>query len=90
MAPIETIDKALADSVKLSAKYPNFQPLESVKAQLQYLKGILDGTVEDRSRLKEIIIGIYAAKEFEDRDMDFANTLYDVEMIVDQLKSGKL
>lgn len=89
MTPIATIEKALADSIKLSAEYPNFQPLESVMVQLQYLKGVLDGDVEDRSRLKEIIIGIYAAREFEERDMEFANTLYDVEMIVDELKAGK-
>lgn len=89
MKPIATIEKALADSINLSADYPNFQPLDSVIAQLQYLKGILDGDIEDRSRLKEIILGIYAAREFEERDMDFANTLYDVEMIVDELKAGK-
>lgn len=90
MTPIEIIDKAIADSIKLTADYPNFQPLASVKTQLQYLRGILDGTVKNRSRLNEIIIGIYAAKELEERDMDFANVLYDVEIIVDQLKSGKL
>jgi hypothetical protein len=90
MTPIETINKALVDSVRLSVEYPNFQPLESVKAQLQYLKNILDGDLEDRSRLNEITIGIYAAREFEERDMTFANILYDVESIVDQLRSGKL
>jgi hypothetical protein len=79
MTPIETIDKALAYSTKLSASYPNFQPLESVKAQLRYLKGILNGTIEDRSRLQEIIIGIYAAKEFEERDIAFADLLYDAD-----------
>jgi len=90
MNPETIIDKAVEQSNRLTADYPNFQPLESVKAQLVYLKGILDGSLEDRSRLKEIIIGIYAAREFEERDMDFANTLYDVELIVDKLKSGKL
>lgn len=90
MTPLELIDQTLTDSVKLSVDYPNFQPLESVILQLQYLKGILNGTIQDRSRLKEIIIGIYAAREFEERNMDFANRLYDVEMIVDQLKSGRL
>lgn len=90
MTAIDTINKALAHSVKLSVDYPNFQPLESVKAQLEYLKSILNGDVDDRSRLKEIILGIYAAREFEVRDMEFANNLYDVELIVDQLKAGKL
>lgn len=90
MNPEAIIDKAVEQSNRLTADYPNFQPLESVKAQLAYLKGILDGSIDDRSRLKEIIVGIYAAKEFEERDMDFANSLYDVELIVDKLKAGKL
>jgi len=90
MTPIETINKSLTDSIKLSADYPNFQPLESVKTQLEYLKNILNGSSDDRSRLNEIILGIYAAREFEDRDMDFANTLYDVELIVDEMKAGRL
>ena len=90
MNPVAVIEKAVEQSDRLTVDYPNFQPLESVKAQLAYLKGILDGSIDDRSRLNEIIIGIYAAKEFEERDMDFANTLYDVELVVDQLKVGKL
>ncbi|GAA6154524.1 immunity protein Tsi6 family protein [Pseudoteredinibacter isoporae] len=89
MNPEAVIQKAVVQSDRLAIDYPNFQPLESVKAQLAYVKGILDGSIEDRSRLNEII-GIYAAKEFEERDMEFANTLYDVELIVDRLKSGGL
>lgn len=90
MNPEAVIQKAVVQSDRLAIDYPNFQPLKSVKAQLAYVKGILDGSIEDRSRLNEIIIGIYAAKEFEERDMEFANTLYDVELIVDRLKSGRL
>jgi hypothetical protein len=89
MNPVAIIEKAIEKSNRLTANYPNFQPLESIKAQLAYLKGILDGSIKDRIRLSEITIGIYAAKEFEQRDMDFASTLYDVEMVVDQLKAGK-
>lgn len=90
MNPEVVIEKAIEQGNRLTVDYPNFQPLESVKVQLAYLKGILDGSIKDRSRLNEIIIGIYAAKEFEERDMEFASTLYDVELVVDQLKAGKL
>jgi hypothetical protein len=31
-----------------------------------------------------------AAREFEDRDMAFANLLYEVEEIVDSMKAGQL
>ena len=64
---------------------PGFAPLLSIKAQLEYLIQIADGRSTDRSRLKEIIVGQYAAREFEDRDMEFANMLYDVADIVDAL-----
>ena len=90
MNPAAVIEKAIDKSDRLAVNYPDFQPLVSIRAQLAYLKGILDGSIEDRSRLSEITIGIYAAKEFEQRDMGFANTLYDVEMIVDQIRSGQI
>ena len=68
---------------------PKFQPLLSIEAHLQYLIGILEGQISDRSRLEKIYIGIHAV-EFEERDITFANLLYEVEEIVDSMKAGKL
>ena len=87
---IQTLKTALDECRKLLATNPQFQPLLSIEAQLQYLIGIAEGQVSDRSRLNEIIIGVYAAREFEDRDMNFANLLYEVEGIVDLMKQGQL
>lgn len=48
----------------------------------------LDEHVSNRSRLSEIVIGLHAAREFE--DMYFANQLYGVVAVVKAMKAGKL
>lgn len=77
---------ALAECQRKLQSEPQFQPLLSIQAQLQYLIGIVEGVVKDRSRLNEIIVGIYAAREFETRDMAFANLLYEVQAIANSMK----
>lgn len=84
---VQTLRTALDECLKQLAKAPQFQPLLSVQAQLEYLLGVAEGSITDRSKLDKIIIGVYAAREFESRDMDFANLLYQVEEIVDSMKS---
>jgi hypothetical protein len=86
---IQMLKAALNRCEELLISDPEFPPLQSIEVQLQYLIGILEGQT-DRSRLEEIIIGRYAAREFEDRDMAFANLLYEVEEIVDLMKAGQL
>jgi hypothetical protein len=81
---------ALDECEKMLTLEPDFQPLQSIKMQLQYLLGILMGEIHDRSRLNEIIIGIYAAREFETRDMAFANVLYGIDKIVEEMKDDDL
>jgi hypothetical protein len=68
------------------AANPEFPPLQSISLQLEYLIGIIKGEITDLSRLKDVIVGQYAAREFEDRDMGFANQLYEVSDIADELK----
>ena len=82
----KTLKTALAECRKRLVVEPEFQPLRSIETQLKYLIEITDGAKVDRSRLNEITIGRYAAREFETRDMSFANLLYQVEDIVSQLK----
>lgn len=87
---IKILQRALAECQSRLKSDPKFQPLLSIEAQLQYLIGIMEGRETDFSRLKEIIVGVYAAREFETRDMDFANLLYEVEQVVDLLKQKKM
>jgi Tsi6 len=86
----QTLKTALASCEAHLCTMPDFQPLHSVKAQLTYLIDLADGRSTDRSRLEEIIIGAYAAREFETRDMGFANLLYEVEEIVRAMKLGSI
>ena len=45
--------------------------LESIKAQLTYIKNVLTGEEKDKNRLKDIIIGYYAGKELDSNDPVF-------------------
>lgn len=49
----------------LLGQYPSSAALLSVSRQIDYLIGIEDGSVTDRGRLKDIIIGVLTAKEIE-------------------------
>ncbi len=86
MGKRKIIKKALVSCKNKLKESPTFQPLRSIEIQLQYLYDLANGKKIDSYRLNEIIIGVYAAKEVECRDMDFANLLYEVEEIVDLLK----
>jgi hypothetical protein len=62
----------------LLTKYPNSIALLSVSRQIEYLIGLEDGSVSDRSRLKEITIGVITAREIEPLDDDAAETFYQI------------
>ena len=62
--------------------------LESIKLQLTYIKNILTKEEVDKSRLKDIIIGYYAAKELDGNDPVLQNCLFGASYISDQINSG--
>lgn len=64
--------------VDLSIKYPHSLALQSINKQLEYLINIETGTITDRTQLKNIIIGVLAAREVEPLDEDLAEILYKV------------
>lgn len=66
-----------------------FQPLDSIKIQLKYLIESLNNE-NDRSRLSEIIIGRYAAFEFELSDPKYADVLHEVSGICRLMTKGQL
>jgi hypothetical protein len=84
----QTLKSALASCEAHLRTMPDLQPLHSIKAQLTYLIDLAEGRSTDRSRLDEIIVGVYAAREFETRDMEFANLLYEVEEVVKAMRLG--
>jgi hypothetical protein len=62
----------------LLGQYPGSTALLSVSRQIEYLIGIEGGSVSDRSRLKDITIGVITAREIEPLDDDAAETFYQI------------
>lgn len=76
--------------MEMMTTHPGFVPLQEVFEQLSYVEAALLSDDADRSRLKDITLGLLAAREFEVRDFEFAESLYLVEEIVDRMKKGEL
>ena len=75
MNRIELFNTAKRDCEQLEARYPECRALQSIKAQLDYLISLESGSNKDRSRIKDIIIGVLAAREIEPRDIALAELL---------------
>ena len=80
MDRLELFHKALDACIKLHGHYPKDETVDSVIKQIQYLISLETGQNRDRSRLKDIVIGIQAAKEIEPLDLDIAQLLYAVDI----------
>ncbi|MBX8560834.1 hypothetical protein K5D57_14120 [Pseudomonas cichorii] len=61
---------------ELLYKYPSSVALQSVGKQIEYLIELEKGTHSDRSRLKDITIGVLTAREIEQLDDDAAEIFY--------------
>ncbi len=59
---------------------------QSIAAQLKYLKEVVNGTEKDKSKLRELTFGIYAAKEFESSDEVLFERLTDAFYIASQIR----
>jgi len=88
-AAIKLVEKAIKKSYDDFSKNSAWQPIISTRNQLNYILDTLKNK-NDASKLKEIIIGVYAAREFESDHEDFANLIYEVVEIVDLIKKGKI
>lgn len=71
----------------LLGQYPSSTALLSVLRQIEYLTGIDDGSITDRSRLKDITIGVMTAREIEALDDDAAETFYQIASEAKQMAS---
>jgi len=69
-------------------EFPTFDILQSIVAQLQYMASVLSGNNSDKSRMKEIIVGLYAIREFEESDPEFADALMQAQDIAEKIASG--
>ena len=76
MNRIELFKESLLAVKRLEERYPLSDPLRSVTAQIEYLIGLESGASSDTSKLKDINIGLVAARMIEDMDMNVADKLH--------------
>lgn len=88
MTSIETVEAALEIARSRLHSAPEFEIFSSTVAQLEYLLSVLQGREEDRSRLKDIIVGHFAVREFEESDPDLANVLNAAQAIAFKAAKG--
>lgn len=81
----ELFKEALQKCHELLNQYPDNGSLLSIGRQIEYIQGIEEGTITDRSRLKEIIIGVLTAREIESLDEEAAELFYKVSGEVKQM-----
>jgi hypothetical protein len=78
MVRLTLFHNALDGCKRLQVIYPASRPIQSIIAQLDYLIALETGQCSDRTRLKDINIGVLAAREVEDMDMQVAELLHTV------------
>lgn len=88
MTAIEIVEKALTLAQVRLSEAPGFQIFSSTVAQLEYLLSVLRGVQKDRSRLKDIIVGHFAVREFEESDPELAEVLKAAQYIASQAAKG--
>lgn len=88
MTAIETVGRALALARARLDAAPEFEIFSSTVGQLEYLLSVLHGIEEDRSRLKNIIVGHFAVREFEETDPELADALNSAQAIAFKAAKG--
>ena len=86
-ARIAIFQKALDEVLELRVRSPEFSIAQSMELQLRYLIDVESGRNPDRSRLKDIILGVLAAKEFETHPL--AETLFPAAAEADAMLHGR-
>jgi hypothetical protein len=80
MTNLELFKGALQRCEEYANIHPQEYPLWTILAdQLAYLVELEAGRRDDRERLATLCVGVMAAKNVEDRDMQLADMLYKVQ-----------
>jgi len=73
---IKRIEAALTTCTEKRKESPEFFPLETAEEQLTYLRDYWLGKETNEKLISNINIGLLAVREFEIRDMKFAEQIY--------------
>lgn len=88
MTSIEQIEDALTLAHMRLRQAPEFELYLSTVAQLEYLLSVLKGVEKDRSRLKDIVVGHFAVREFAESDPEFSQVLRAAQFIASNAAKG--
>lgn len=95
LTALDYVEKALRlavkryKSIKSNPAAGVLEPMyNSIVAQLEYLRDVVNGTQKDKSKLRDLTFGIYAVKEFETSDEIFFERLIDAFYIAAQIRKG--
>lgn len=75
---LELLEAGQKKCRELLSQYPDSVALQSVAKQIEYLMALEQGMQSDRSRLKDITIGVLTAREIEQLDVNAAETFYQI------------
>ena len=90
MKRMELFENAAAQCKQLLDKHPDNQAIVSIISQLDYLVAVESGKNPDRTRLKDIVIGILAAREIEPLDMTLAEMLYSADVEARRMEADRV
>lgn len=82
---LQLFEEGLQQCNDLLANHPNSVALLSISRQISYLIELESGANPDRSRLKEIIIGVLTAREIEPLDDKAAEVFYKIASVAKQM-----
>ena len=88
MSAIDTLSNAIQLIQVRQAEAPTFELYKSIDGQLRYLQQVISGETKDRSHLKDVVVGAYAVKEFEEADPELARVLKEVQLIASRMAKG--
>lgn len=88
MSPTETVDSALVIARQRLGEAPTVEMFASIVRQVEYVARVLSGADKDRSKMKDIVVGHYAARELEGTDPELAEALYGVQAIASKMAKG--
>jgi hypothetical protein len=65
MVTAQIFVEALAECDAMIESYPNLRVLNSVRDQVNYIADLYLGKTRDRSRIKDLVLGVQLAKQVE-------------------------
>lgn len=87
---LSILDAALTMTKERRARFPDFDLLQSIEAQLYYLRAVVTEEETDLSRLADIIVGPYGVREFMESDPDYAQILAKSQTIAHLLQDAQI